>query len=189
MELLQLRKRVEDLQDELRKARTSAPKGTEGLAQGEEAHSVRFTFRSKDDDYFAYTTWNSNFSPSWNTIFGAVAPLMIDESSDPTLKAALNSMIADANSARIQSIPKLKGLPISNFSIKDEDFQTIKVQLRALGLITKSITNRSVKDSGTYWTLTPYGDDAMTQLRAIKRNNDLVTDEDVSESAENEAAQ
>ncbi|EBP9710788.1 forkhead box transcription factor, partial [Salmonella enterica subsp. enterica] len=48
-------------------------------------------------------------------------------------------------------------------------FQTIKVQFRALGLIIKSEKSRSVKDKGTYWTLTPYGENLMTTLRAIKK--------------------
>jgi len=28
---------------------------------------------------------------------------------------------------------------------------------------------RSVKDTNTYWALTPYGDHLMTQLRAVRR--------------------
>jgi len=38
-----------------------------------------------------------------------------------------------------------------------------------LGLITKSTKNRSVKDTATYWTLTAYGDNQLTRLRAIRR--------------------
>ena len=53
--------------------------------------------------------------------------------------------------------------------MNEDDFQTIKVQLRALGLIVKSDKTRSVKDTATYWSLTPYGSDLMTQLRAIRR--------------------
>lgn len=39
-----------------------------------------------------------------------------------------------------------------------------------LGLITKSTKPRSVKDTNTYWTMTPFGDTVMTRLRAIRRN-------------------
>jgi hypothetical protein len=28
-----------------------------------------------------------------------------------------------------------------------------------------------VKDTDTYWTLTPYGDEVMTRLRAIRRDD------------------
>jgi hypothetical protein len=43
------------------------------------------------------------------------------------------------------------------------------VQLRALGLIKENDRKRSVKDTGTYWTLTPYGNTLMVQLRAVRR--------------------
>ena len=43
------------------------------------------------------------------------------------------------------------------FVVRQNDFDKIKVQLRALGLIAKSEKHRSVKDTRTYWTLTPYG--------------------------------
>ena len=56
-----------------------------------------------------------------------------------------------------------------DFSISSESFRTIIVQLRALGLIGKSTRTRSVKDTATYWTLTPFGDNVMTRLRAITR--------------------
>ena len=43
LELLKLRKRVDELQSELERARTTAPKGTEELKQGEELHTVNFS--------------------------------------------------------------------------------------------------------------------------------------------------
>ena len=50
-----------------------------------------------------------------------------------------------------------------------EEFETVTTQLLALGLITKSVRTRSVKDSGTYWTLTPYGETYAVKLKAVKR--------------------
>ena len=45
----------------------------------------------------------------------------------------------------------------------------------------KSEKARSVKDSGTYWTLTPYGDEVMTRLRAIRSNQaEEMSDEDIT---------
>jgi hypothetical protein len=42
-----------------------------------------------------------------------------------------------------------------------------------MGSITKSerIKKRSAGDTGAYWSLTPYGDNVMTKLRAMRRNN------------------
>jgi hypothetical protein len=64
---------------------------------------------------------------------------------------------------------KLRGHGIIEGSIYDEDFDMLLVQLSALGLITKSERKRIVSDKSTYWTLTPYGDNRLTALRAIRR--------------------
>ena len=172
MELLQLRRKVEELQNELSRARISAPKGAEGLAQGNEQHPVRFSFSARPPDEYSSATWSSTFSPTWNEIFAAIAPLMIHEAKEPSFKNALDNLANTHNLERLQREKKLANHSLRNFSISNDDFQTIKIQLRALGLITKSEKNRSVKDSGTYWTLTPYGDEVMIQLCAIRRNQD-----------------
>ena len=49
-----------------------------------------------------------------------------------------------------------------DLKIYKEDYDTIKVQLRALGLINTS------GDVDT-WALTPYGDQYMTKLLAVRR--------------------
>ena len=55
-------------------------------------------------------------------------------------------------------------------SAERTDLETILVQFLALGLIERStLKNRSVKDRGDYWTLTPYGTTVMNQLRAISK--------------------
>ena len=61
------------------------------------------------------------------------------------------------------------GDDISNVNVLNEDFQNIKVQLIALGLIEESIKKRSTKDKGVYWTLTKYGNKQMFILKAIKK--------------------
>lgn len=185
MELLQLRRRVEDLQSELAKVRTSAPKGSEGLAQGDETHTLRFSFQVRGPGEFSSVPWNSGFSPTWDQMFSIVAPLMINEASEHTIKAALDSMVEEHNMQRLLEYEKLKGHNLHSFSLHQEDFQTVKVQLRALGLIAKSEKARSVKDSGTYWTLTPYGDEVMTRLRAIRSNQmEELLDEEIREGEE-----
>jgi len=170
MELLQLRRRVEELQTELSRARISAPKGSEGLAQGDERHSVRFSFAATAPGEYQSTTWSASFTPTWNEIFACIAPMMIHEATEPALKNALDSLAEAENFERLRDDKKLARHALRRFCISQADFQTIKVQLRALGLIAKNDKARSVKDSGTYWTLTPYGDEIMTQLRAIRRN-------------------
>jgi hypothetical protein len=94
---------------------------------------------------------------------------MIDEARDDKLKSGLNSFTIERNIARLRKLPALRGLDISDVEIGESNFQTIKVQLRALGLIVKSQRTRSVNDTGTYWMLKPYGDAIMTRLLAISK--------------------
>lgn len=176
MELLQLRRKVEELQTELARSRISAPKGAEGLAQGDEEHSVRYSFRATPPGEFRSTSWSATFTPTWNELFASIAPLMIQEATEPALQNALSSLAGNMNIERLQADKRLASHSISSFRIGQDDFQTIKVQLRALGLIARSEKIRSVKDSDTYWTLTPYGDEIMTQLRAIRKNHEDPSD-------------
>ena len=151
------------------RSRTIAPKGTDELAQGDELHTFRYTFRVYNNQTSENATWSGSFQTTWNSLFASIAPLMINESSEPSLQSALNQFVKDINYENLMKKKELKLCELSQFSINRDDFQTIKIQLRALGLIVRSEKPRSVKDIGTYWTLTPYGDTVMTRLRAIKR--------------------
>ena len=100
-----------------------------------------------------------------------VSPLMIDEATERQLENALNKLVIDRASLSLQKSEQFKAWDIAKFQIDSNNFQTIKIQLRALGLIAKSTKGRSIKDTSTYWTLTPYGDNIMTKLRAITKSN------------------
>lgn len=169
-EILRMQQRIEELQARLASAQTQPPQGTEELAQGDDTYVMHYSFRATYDAFgYASGTSSANLPASWNTIFGILSPLMIEEAKESTLRSALNGFLSE-QSVQLGKNEELKGASLSDFQIIDDDFHTIKVQLRALGLITKSSRQRSVKDSGTYWTLTPYGDSVMTNLRAIRRS-------------------
>jgi hypothetical protein len=167
-EILELKKEIERLNSQLNDIRTKAPPGTEKLAQGEEKFLVNYKC-SSSKDYESYS-WNPSIESNWDEIFYHVSPIMIHEASDFQLRQALNTFVGKYGGAVLKSSNEGKGHSFRNFSIDEEDFQTIKVQLRALGLISKNEKNRSIKDTGTYWTLTPYGDSIMNRLRAIEKN-------------------
>lgn len=110
---------------------------------------------------------------------------MINDASEKEILLQLNRFIASKNVDRLQNHNQLNGYTVDKFTLDDDDFQTIKIQLRALGLIAKSSKARSVKDQETYWTLTPYGDEVMIRLRAVRR--DVVEERlggDIEESEE-----
>ena len=88
-----------------------------------------------------------------------LGPILIDHASEKQLKDKLAEVFVNRYRDKNQ-------VAAYNVFPRDEDFQLVKVQLRALGLI------REVKDPGgtirAQWTLTPYGDRVMTQVAAIR---------------------
>lgn len=173
LELLRLRRQVDELQEEIARTRTSAPKGAEQLAQGEELYEISLEFRASATEYgLNASEWTWTVDCSWNDVFSRVAPLMIHEAPESAIRDALDKLVEERSIESIARDKELKGMRCFAFRITDDAFHTIKVQLRALGLIARSDKARSVKDSGTYWTLTPYGDEVMTRLLAIKRDTD-----------------
>lgn len=171
-EMLGLRRRIEELQQELLAASTHAPEGTRGLAQGEDTFEISYSFVASPNEYAHNgSSYKASVEAVWDDIFSAVSPLMIDEATEKELAQAVNKLIIDLAYSDLRKTKGFSNAHLLNFQIDSDDFQTIKVQFRALGLITKSTRGRSVKDTATYWTLTPYGDNVMTKLRAIQRPN------------------
>jgi len=151
-EIVGLRKKVEELQAEVNEAETTGPEGSEALAQGEDQLVVKIRTRY-DVPYMVSDT-------TWNEIIKTLGPIMLNEADEPSMNNALRDMIQR----------KLQGYAWSYGSdVSRDSFNIVLVQLRALGLIRKSVRNRSVKDSATYWSLTPYGDSVMTSLLALRR--------------------
>jgi hypothetical protein len=169
-EVLRLRNRIEELEGRLREARSSAPPESEKLAQGADVYSVEFKFDTTDKKGQNWVWRKYTVDIAWDDIFYDVGPLMINEATDYQIRRALNETVSQRSEGKRAQDENLKDHQRQrSFEISDHDFQTIKVQLRALGLIAKSQKPRSIKDTDTYWTLTPYGDQVLTTLRAIPR--------------------
>lgn len=165
-EILRLKTTIDDLNRKLVAARTEIPSGTEVLAQGDDKVTLAYTFEvGGTAPSWGDKTSQASLVATWSAIFAFVSPRLIDELPEQGLRSVVSGFIASVAVRK----KEFRGSTLYNFRILDDDFQTIKVQFRALGLITKSDKPRSVKDTGTYWTLTPYGDTMMTRLRAIAK--------------------
>jgi hypothetical protein len=160
-EILRLRQRIDDLERELSTARVQAPAGAEHLAQGADVFRfpIDLMFWSTEGEYMIQHT---SFGTPWNQVFRTLAPFMLGDASDAHL--------ADEFAAYVKRrCAATTSLALDSVTIHPTVMGTIKVQLRALGLITKSQKSRSIKDTATYWTLTSYGDEILTQLTAVRR--------------------
>lgn len=169
-ELLKLKEKIEELEGQLSLARTTAPKGAELLSQGDNEFVINYSFEVDDPDSWENKLYNAEVSYTWNQIFYELSPLMIDEAIDSELIRTLNEVILKSEYNTLSDSVDLSiDEKIRRLLIDSSSYQTIKVQLRALGLIRRSEKSRSVKDTNTYWSLTEYGDEIMTRLRAIRR--------------------
>lgn len=168
-EIARLQKENAELVQRLNEISTEAPKGTEVFAQGNDQVEIKFHFTAEEKRcYQSYSCEDEEFY-TWNELFACVAPQMIDECTDGIFEISLSKYIQDHSNWKEKSeFSKLENA--QDFEISQESFNMIKVQFRALGLITSGEKKRSTSDKQTYWKLTPYGDYVMTQLLAIRHS-------------------
>jgi hypothetical protein len=150
-EILRLKNENEELKRRLEQFATEPPKGSNVFAQGDERITLLFSYELGNQFV------KEPHVTTWNELFGLLGPLMIDGATEASLKKKLfegfENRKYDQNKSRIY-----RGY------VRDEDFQKVKVQFRALGLITKDERSRGE----TSWILTPYGDTLMTQVAAVR---------------------
>lgn len=91
--------------------------------------------------------------------------MLVDESSEEKMKNVFIESIRED----IQKVDK--SYMHNHARVEEESFQQIKVQLIALRIIELSDRKRTVKDTETYWHLTPYGFRVMMNLKALKKKN------------------
>ena len=166
-DVLKLRNRISELEKEAEESNVTPPKGTEDLEQGDDCFGIPCTFCVEQDDSDEVHL-GGEISLTWNEIFAAVAPTMINEAKVDDLKSAFRSFFIRSTLAAYKK-GKYKNHEFSSFHFPNEKMDTCIIQFRALGLIKESNRQRSIKDTQTYWSLTPYGDYVMTQLRALRR--------------------
>ncbi len=148
-EILRLKEQIESLNNTIKEIEEEGPAGSDGLVQGEDTFELLFSSSYFGDD---------SINLSWNRIIAAVAPHMIDECPESELRVAIKDMVKLIDDS-----------VVDGKSLVDECFQTIKIQLIALGIMKISPKKHSPSDTSTYWTLTPYGSRLMMTLKAIRR--------------------
>lgn len=191
--VLALKSRIAELEQEVTASREQPPPGTENLAQGEDQFQLHLSFTSRPRSYpygDEVQEYHSSIAPSWNAIFAAVAPAMINEATNASLHRAFRGFFTRESLKAFQGRKDFKDHTLHDFSFQGDEIETCIVQLRALGLIKENDRKRSVKDTGTYWALTPYGNTLMVQLRAIRRdsNDEEVLGGEATESNETDDA-
>lgn len=93
---------------------------------------------------------------SWGKLFGLFAPELLSGKADDHMQ----KYIAE----------QLLGHYENYLKVIEQDFQTIKVHLMALGLIDTAYSSTVQGGAALFWSLTPAGKKLMMHLRSIKKN-------------------
>lgn len=95
---------------------------------------------------------------TWGDLFALIAPYLIKHPNDALVKEILDD-----------SLSKRSGNGLSSSKIDDQDFQTVGVQLRALGLVKMTYAKSVNGGMGLFWSATKLGEEFTLRLRAVRK--------------------
>jgi hypothetical protein len=159
-EMNDLRKRISELEAELESVKAATPAGptVSDLVPLGEKVSIRGTYRTKGDlRRPSEASWSTRLS--WLELFSTIAPQLLL----PSYDLALRNTIADLLLCRI-------GRKENSAVVSDFDFDGLKVQLMAYGLVHVLPHKTSSGDMRLFWKLTSYGEKIMLQTRSIRQD-------------------
>lgn len=201
-EINDLRKQLAEAEAKSTAGSLAPPEEAVGLAKGSDLVGFRFVAQSRVKqpgqlDYEARPfALYLVVDVTWDELFSCVGPEMLNEADEKLLRKRLDGWLLQRFRQRAVSEARQyvdddlgyenSSVVLNAIEIQDEEFGTLIVQLRALGLIEKSERNRSVRDKATYWKLTAYGDQHLTTLRAIRKDGIAVDDGDSADDRDTE---
>lgn len=174
-EILNLTKKVSELEEDLRKARGRSAIDVSELADGDDAVDLSVSYavsvkvnRNGWTSSEIVSRHDSIVTVTWNDLFRAIAPRIAPFASDTAIRNGVNGLLLDrfdSSNAVVDKDQRVSGVTIS-----EESFNTVKVQFSALGLVTVSKEKNDYGGmTGVLWRLTEAGSSRMIQSLAIKK--------------------
>lgn len=164
-EFLELKKENEGLKKKIYQLGIQVPESVEYLASGKEKFEIEFSFsrngiNPETGRYRKLGESSASVSISWDDMFAKIGPDLLEAGERYwNFARALNPLIERCVYSQLErDYPDER---FSDFRIHPGCVDTIAMQFRALKLIEINSENR--------WALTPYGDNYMTALLAIKK--------------------
>ncbi len=151
-ELNTLRKRNEELE---RMASKIAPKAPTPMVQNLAGLDEKIKLSGTTSVSYQKFPWSLTIT--WRDLFSLIAPHLLEHPNEAHMRGVLGS-----------SLNRRSGGNGPNPSLDPDDFQTVKVQLMALGLVDVQFTPTIQGGMALFWTLTPRGREVMFSLRTVK---------------------
>lgn len=94
---------------------------------------------------------------TWGELFALIAPYLLQHPNDGYVKSVL-----------LKSLHEKASSSGTSEQLNDQDFQTAKIQLKALGLVDIQYLQTVKGGMALFWSLTPEGEQLLVQLRTVK---------------------
>jgi hypothetical protein len=155
----QLREQLSATEEEL--INLASPPALEDLAGLDE--EVKLGGRYWSVARGGYRDWR--VTTTWRKIFAHISPYLVRRPSAETVKEILRSALFKEGRVESGMDEKIE----QYVELDDQDFQTVGVQLKALGLVKIEYTeSTSAGIWGLFWSLTAAGERLMVELRAVR---------------------
>jgi hypothetical protein len=157
-EVNQLREAKRRLEASLAAMGTESPKGTEQYSGGLDTIEIHGTKEIGPDK----TTEDWQLEVTWDDIFSYLGPIMYEDCNEQKMRDHLSRILKSVEVTDPQ-------VEVHGFQLSNDSFQTIKIQLLALGLIVISEKHYITGIGNANWILTPFGQNYLLKLKAIKK--------------------
>ena len=139
------------------------------LAKGEDKMSV--PLRVYSGNYNDNSSIWVDSKVSWNDLLEAIGPALIDEATEEQIENKLERCIywGEISDDDNDAISKIKN---KQLAMQKQDFETIIVHFRTLGVIESGQKKRVPSDTNKYLRLTPLGEQQLATLKAVRKKDD-----------------
>lgn len=157
LEINELRKENSQLHESIANLETQYVPEESDLAGLDDSYTVTLIWRNYDE-YGELNEVEDKFTATWVEYFSRIAPELLARPSDDEVRDRLAKSL-------------YRNLNIRNsiaVDIARDDFQTIRIQLSALGLVDVANLEGIKVGGGLFWSLTKRGQRMMTKLLTVK---------------------
>ncbi|NLZ07592.1 MAG: DUF4062 domain-containing protein [Phycisphaerae bacterium] len=156
LDLNELRKENSKLKASLAEAQSRPIPENEDLAGLDDVYEVMLEWT--DRDRYASHEKTGKVRASWGEMFARIAPYLLEHPNDRSVNFKLGSALYRmSHSGSVRTV-----------EVQYDDFQTVRTQFQALGLITTNYTKTTKGNMALFWSLTKRGEHLMMQMRTIK---------------------
>jgi hypothetical protein len=150
-EINELRKQNVQLQNELAEVPTAKPVALPDLAGLDESIELH------GECYYSGRRGTWKVRATWSELFSFIAPYLIKHPHEDMVKNVLKDALFDRS-----------GSSGTTASLEDQEFQTISLQLKALGLVNLSYLKTVQGGMGLFWSATPAGERLALELKTVR---------------------